>query len=166
MNAGAYKKELKDILIETKAIDKDGNIVNFKENEQKLGYRTSIFKNSDYIILELKLKLYKGKQNEIEEKMRLYKKQRIEKQPYEFPSAGSTFKRCDGLITAKLIDECGLKGYSIGGAEVSKKHAGFIINKGNATSKDIMDLINYVKEKVYEKYNVKIEEEIVILGVF
>ena len=87
----------------------------------------------------------------------------LEKQPLEFPSAGSTFKRGEGFITSKLIDECGLKGYSIGGAQISEKHAGFIINKGNATSKDILDLIEYTKRKVYEKFNVKIEEEIEVI---
>ena len=91
-------------------------------------------------------------------------KKRKEKQPIEFPSAGSTFKRGENYITAKLIDDCGLKGYRIGGAEVSTKHAGFVINKENATSKDILDLIKYIKEKVYEKYNIKIEEEIEIIG--
>ena len=89
---------------------------------------------------------------------------RKEKQPIEFPSAGSTFKRQEGVITAKVIDECGLKGKSIGGAKVSEKHAGFIVNYNNATAKDVIDLIKYVKEKVYEKYGIKIEEEIKILG--
>ena len=96
--------------------------------------------------------------------MNNFLKERKEKQPIEFPSAGSTFKRGENYITAKLIDECGLKGCRIGGAEVSTKHAGFVINKENATAKDILDLIKYVKGKIYEKYNIKIEEEIEIMG--
>ena len=163
MNAGAYGKEMKDIILETKCMNKEGNIVNLSNDEQNLVYRGSIFKNNEYIILETKLKLQKGNIDEIQNKMNQYMTQRKEKQPIEYPSAGSTFKRGKGFITAKLIDECGLKGYSIGGAQISEKHAGFIINKGNATSKDILDLIEYTKRKVYEKFNVKIEEEIEVI---
>ena len=104
-----------------------------------------------------------GKKEDINKKMNEYKKARKEKQPIEFPSAGSSFKRQEGVITAKLIDELGLKGFIIGGAKVSEKHAGFIINDGNATAKDVIDLIEYIKKKVYEKYKIKIEEEIRIL---
>ena len=96
--------------------------------------------------------------------MNNYLKQRKEKQPLQYPSAGSSFKRKDGIITAKLIDECGLKGYKIGGAKVSEKHCGFIINYEDATAKDVIDLIEYVKKRVYEKYKIKIEEEIKIIG--
>ena len=164
MNAGAYGKEMKDIIIETKCLTPDGNIVVLKNDEQELVYRGSIFKYNNYIILQTKIKLQKGNVKEIEKKMDEYSKNRMEKQPLEYPSAGSTFKRGDGFITAKLIDECGLKGYTIGGAQISEKHAGFIINKGNATSKDIIDLIEYTKRRVYEKFNVMIEEEIEIIG--
>ena len=163
MNAGSYNKEMKDIIIQTKCIDKNGNIKIFLNNEQELGYRKSIFQNNEYIILEVKLKLKKGNCEEIENVMENIMKQRKEKQPLEYPSAGSTFKRGNGFITAKLIEKCGLKGYSIGGAQISEKHAGFIINKGNATSKDILDLIQYTKNKVYEIYHVKIEEEVEII---
>ena len=142
MNAGAYGKEMKDVIIETKALNKEtGNIEILKNEEQELKYRSSIFKNKKYIILQTKLRLKKGNTEEIEKKMTDYLMQRKEKQPLEYPSAGSTFKRGDGFITAKLIDECGLKGYQIGGAQISEKHAGFIINKDNATTKDILDLI-------------------------
>ena len=164
MNAGAYGKEIKDILIETRCMDENGNIKILKNDEQELEYRGSIFKKNKYIILESKLKFQKGKKEEIEKKMNEYTNQRKEKQPIEYPSAGSTFKRGEKFITAKLIDECALKGYSIGGAQISEKHAGFIVNKGNATSKDIIDLIEYTKQKVFEKFNVKIEEEIEIIG--
>ena len=164
MNAGAYGKEMKDIIIETECIDKQGNIIILKNEEQKLVYRGSILKNKDYVILKTKLQLERSSKEEIQAKMDEYAKKRKETQPIEYPSAGSTFKRGDGFITAKLIDECGLKGFSIGGAQISEKHAGFIINKGNATSKDIIDLIEYTKRKVLEKFNVKIEEEIEIIG--
>ena len=164
MNAGAYGKELKDIIVSTKAINKEtGEIETLKNEEQELNYRSSIFKNRKYIIIETMLNLQKGIPEEIERKMNDFLNQRKEKQPIEYPSAGSTFKRGERFITAKLIDECGLKGYQIGGAQISEKHAGFIINKNNATSKDILDLIKYTKKKVFEKFGVQIEEEVEII---
>ena len=164
MNAGAYGKEIKDIIVETKALNKETEKIEVLKNKnQDLKYRSSIFKNKKYIILETTLNLSKGKTEEIEQKMNEFLAQRKEKQPLEYPSAGSTFKRGDGFITAKLIDECGLKGYQIGGAQISEKHAGFIINKQKATSKDILDLIEYTKKKVFEKFGVHIEEEIEVI---
>lgn len=164
MNAGAYGKEMKDVIIETKVLNKEtGNIETLKNEEQELKYRSSIFKNKKYIIMQTVLRLQKGNTEDIEKKMNEYLMQRKEKQPLEYPSAGSTFKRGDGYITAKLIDECGLKGYQIGGAQISEKHAGFIINKDNATTQDILDLIEYTKKKVFEKFGVQIEEEIEII---
>lgn len=164
MNAGAYGKEIKDINISTKCMDYDGNIFILQNKEQEFEYRSSIFKNEKHIILETKLKLEYGKKEEIKNKINEFLSSRKEKQPLEYPSAGSTFKRQDGVITAKLIDECGLKGVKIGGAMVSPKHAGFIVNYSNATAKDVLNLIKYVKEKIYEKYGIKIEEEIRIVG--
>lgn len=164
MNAGAYGKEIKDINISTKCMDYDGNIFILQNKEQEFEYRSSIFKNEKYIILETKLKLEDGKKEEIKNKINEFLSSRKEKQPLEYPSAGSTFKRQEGVITAKLIDECGLKGVKIGGAMVSTKHAGFIVNYSNATAKDVLNLIKYVKEKIYEKYGIKIEEEIRIVG--
>ena len=164
MNAGAYGKEIKDINISTKCMDYNGNKFELSNEKQEFAYRGSIFNKEKYIILETKLKLSYGKKEEIKQKMDGFLSSRKEKQPIEFPSAGSTFKRQEGVITAKVIDECGLKGKSIGGAKVSEKHAGFIVNYNNATAKDVIDLIKYVKEKVYEKYGIKIEEEIKILG--
>ena len=164
MNAGAYGKEIKDINVSTKCMDYDGNIFELSNKEQEFEYRSSIFNKKDYIILETKLMLEYGKKEEIKKKMDEYLLSRKEKQPIEYPSAGSTFKRQEGVITAKLIDECGLKGFQIGGAKVSEKHAGFIINYNNATAKDVIDLIKYVKEKVKEKYGIKIKEEIRIVG--
>ena len=164
MNAGAYGKEMKDIVISTRCMNMKGEIIELSNEEQKFKYRSSVFNTKEYIILEAKLKLKKGKKEDIELQMNEYLNQRKEKQPLEYPSAGSTFKRQEGIITAKLIDECGLKGYKIGGAMVSEKHAGFIVNTGDATAKDVLELIKYVKDEVYKKYGVKIEEEVKIVG--
>lgn len=164
MNAGAHGSEMKDIVLSTTYMDMEGNIFNINNQEHKFEYRESVFCKKKYIILSSTLVLQYGDKDLIEEKMNEYAKYRKEKQPIEYPSAGSTFKRGDGYITAQLIDQCGLKGYSVGGAEVSTKHAGFIINKDNATSKDILDVINYVQESVYKKFNKKINLEIEILG--
>ena len=164
MNAGAYGKEFKDITISTTCMDYYGNIIELTNEEQEFGYRSSIYNRKHYIILSTKLKLQYGNKQDIQTKTAEYLKQRKEKQPIECPSAGSTFKRQDGIITAKLIDECGLKGYAIGGAKVSEKHAGFIINENNATAEDVINLIKYVKQKVFEQFGVKIEEEIKIIG--
>ena len=164
MNAGAHGKEIKDIIKEVTAVDYDGNIHLFKNKQCEFEYRHSKFLEGKYIILQVKLLLKKGKKENIKSKMDEYAKYRKEKQPIEFPSAGSTFKRGTDFITAKLIDEAGLKGYSIGGAKISEKHAGFVINTGNATAQDVLDLVKYVTDKVYEKFGKKIELEIKVLG--
>ena len=166
MNAGAHGREMKDIVLSTTYINEDGKIYELTNEEQEFTYRHSTFFEHKYIILETKLLLQKGDRKQIEEKMNEFIQWRKDKQPLEFPSAGSTFKRGDNFITAKLIDDCGLKGYTIGGAQVSEKHAGFIINKGNATSQDIFELIKYTKKKVFEKFKVRIEEEIELIGDF
>ena len=165
MNAGAYGVEMKDIVVSTKYFDLNTyEIKIIANNEHNFEYRKSIFQNLNTVILETTLKLQKGNKEEINAKMQEYAEKRKTTQPLDKPSAGSTFKRGTDFITAKLIDESGLKGYSIGGAQVSEKHAGFIINTGNATAKDIINLINYVKEKVYEKFGKTIEEEVKIIG--
>ena len=123
-----------------------------------------MLKNNRYIVTEVELELQKGNEDMIKQKMEEYAKYRKEKQPIEYPSAGSTFKRGKDFITAKLIDDAGLKGYTIGGAEVSIKHSGFIINKGNATAKEIIQLVEYIKEEVYKKFSKKIELEIEVIG--
>ena len=163
MNAGAHGREIKDIVKIVKCVDNKGNEKEFTNEQMEFGYRTSILKKEKYIVTEVEIELEKGNKEEIQSKMNEYAKYRKEKQPIEYPSAGSTFKRGKDFITAKLIDDAGLKGYSIGGAEVSKKHANFIINKGNATGKDIHDLILYVKETVKRETGVdlKIEQEFV-----
>ncbi len=164
MNAGAHGKEFKDIVSTVTCMDYDGNIHQFENEDMHFEYRRSMLKDNPYIVLEVHMEFQKGEEKDIKEKMEEYATYRKEKQPIEYPSAGSTFKRGTDFITAKLIDEAGLKGYSIGGAEVSSKHAGFIINKGDATAKDILELIEYVKHEVEEKFDKKIELEIEIMG--
>ena len=163
MNAGAYGAEIKNVLLSTKYIDLDGNIYTIKNGEHDFSYRHSVFSCNDCIILEATFKLEKSTCEDIEKKTRQYCRLRKENQPKE-PSAGSTFKRGENYITAKLIDECGLKGYTIGGAKVSEKHAGFIVNFNKATAEDVINLIEYVKKKVYEKFNINIELEIQMMG--
>ena len=164
MNAGAHKKEIKDILESVTILDEDNKLRELTNEELHLEYRRSILFEKKYIVIEAKFNLQKGKYEEINSKMQEYKKYRQEKQPIEYPSAGSTFKRGENYITAKLIDDAGLKGYTIGGAQVSEKHAGFVINKGNATAKDILELIEYIKEKVYKTSKEKINLEIEVIG--
>ena len=164
MNAGAYGSEFKDIVEEITYITKNGKIETIKNSEANFLYRYSKFCDTDDIILSAKLKLEKASPDEIMKKMQENLEHRMEKQPLNFPSAGSTFKRGDDFITAKLIDEAGLKGYKIGGAEVSEKHAGFIVNTSNATAKDVIELIEYVKKIIKEKYNKNIELELEIIG--
>ncbi len=164
MNAGAYGGEFKDIVVSTTYIDKDLNIHTISNKEHNFEYRNSIFKDKNFIILKSKLKLKEDIKENIEAKMKQNSNKRKESQPIEYPSAGSVFKRGNGFITAEAIDKCGLKGYNIRDAYVSEKHAGFIVNKGKATAKDVIDLIEYIKQVVYEKYKIKIEMEIKIIG--
>ena len=164
MNAGAHGKEMKDIIKTVTCMDYSGNEKKFSNQEMNFKYRKTILNEEKYIVTEVELELEKGNKQEIKEKMDEYAKFRKEKQPLEYPSAGSVFKRGEDFITAKLIDEAGLKGLSVGGAEVSTKHAGFIINKKNATAKDVLELVNKVKEEVYKKFNKKIELEIEVIG--
>lgn len=164
MNAGAHGKEFKDIVNLVTCMDYDGTIHQFKNKDMEFSYRRTMLKENKYIVIEVGMEFKKGKEKEIKQKMEEFADFRRKTQPLEYPSAGSTFKRGTDYITAKLIDEAGLKGYSIGGAEVSTKHAGFIINKGEATAKDILELIEHVKHKIEEKFNKKIELEIEIMG--
>ena len=164
MNAGAYGGEMKDIVNEVTYLDYDGNTHTINNSECEFSYRHSKFFDEKAIILQAKLNLEKGNKSEIENKVKDLLEQRKEKQPLEYPNAGSTFKRGEGFITAKLIDECGLKGYSVGGAQVSEKHAGFIVNKNNATASDILELIEYVQKKVKEKTEEDIKLEIEVIG--
>ena len=163
MNAGAHGKEMQDIVYSTKYIDLSGNIHTILNKEHQFNYRTSIFAKKNYIILQANLKLKHGDKEQIKQKMDEYSKWRKENQPLEYANAGSTFKRGNNFITAELIDKCGLKGYKIGGAQVSTKHAGFIVNTGEATAQDVLKLIEYVKREVYKKFEKVIELEIEVL---
>lgn len=163
MNAGAHGKEMKDVVTTITYMDRCGEIHKIRNEEAKFEYRNSLFAHKDYIILEVEMQLETGNAEEIQTKMIEYATYRKEKQPIEYPSAGSTFKRGTNFITAKLIDDCGLKGYQIGGAQISEKHAGFIINKENATAEDVIKLMEYTKEQVYNKFGKIIEPEIEIL---
>ncbi|MCF0126461.1 MAG: UDP-N-acetylmuramate dehydrogenase [Clostridia bacterium] len=164
MNAGAHGKEMKDIVKNIKLIDYNGIEKTLTNEQMKFEYRTSILKEEKYVVTEVELELEKGNKEEIKKKMEEYLNFRKEKQPIEYPSAGSTFKRGTDFITAKLIDEAGLKGYAIGDAQISTKHAGFVVNKGNATAKNVMELVDYVKKVVYERFNKEIELEIELIG--
>lgn len=165
INAGAYGGEFKDIVEETVYLDLEDYKIKVLDNEKhEFSYRHSIFEEKDAIIINCKLKLKKGKKEEIQKSMNENINSRKEKQPIEYPSAGSTFKRGEDFITSKIIDECGLKGTHVGDAEVSTKHAGFIINKGNATASDIIELIEQVKNKVLEEKGKELKLEIKIIG--
>lgn len=165
MNAGAYGGEMKDVLVECRHIDSDGNLGSLKGEELGLSYRTSAYEHNGYIITTLVMKLKKGDKAEIKAKMQELLQRRKDKQPLEYPSAGSTFKRPVGYFAGGLIEECGLKGCSVGGAQVSEKHAGFIINKGGATAQDVLDLIKYVQDRVYEERGIHLEPEVRLITV-
>ena len=164
MNAGAYDGEMSKVITNVKYIDIDTNEIKVLSNKElDFSYRKSIFQKMNTVILEVEMKLKKGNKEEIKAKMLENKEKRVSTQPQDFSNAGSTFKRGNDFITAKLIDEAGLKGYQIGGAKVSEKHAGFVVNTGNATAEDIINLIEYVKKVVYEKYGKKLETEVRII---
>ena len=165
MNAGAYGSQISDILLDVTYMDDELNIKTITNKECKFGYRESIFThNPNYIILSATFKLEKGNTKEIETKMKENSLARRTKQPLEYPNFGSVFKRPEGYFVGKLVDDAGLRGYKIGDAQVSEKHTGFIVNLGNATCKDILELIEYVQDTVYNKFNVKLTPEVVIIG--
>jgi len=164
MNAGAYGGEIKDVIISACLMDSCGNIVTLSNSQLELGYRTSIISKKGYIVLEAEFELEKGNQEEIKNKLNEFTIRRREKQPLELPSAGSIFKRPKGNFTGKLICDANLMGYTVGGAQVSKKHAGFVVNIGNATAADIIKLTDEVKNKVKEQFGVELELEVRKLG--
>lgn len=164
MNAGAYGGEMKDTVVSATAIDMMGNEVTLSRDDMRLGYRTSVFKNSELIITAVSLKLAIGKREDIRAAMDDYFNRRREKQPLEYPSAGSTFKRPEGYFAGALIEKNGLKGASIGGACVSEKHAGFIINTGSASCKDVLTLIEKIKDTVRQNDAVELEPEVIFVG--
>lgn len=164
MNAGAYGGEMKDVILSVSHIDTEGHIGSFGADELDFSYRHSIYSGKGYLITDAVLKLSKGSFDEIKRSMDDYLSRRKSKQPLEYPSAGSTFKRPVGHFAGALIEQCGLKGKSIGGAQVSEKHAGFIINKDDAAAKDITDLIKFVQDTVFDKTGVRLETEIIKVG--
>lgn len=165
MNAGAYGGEMKDVVKKVTLL-KDSEVVEFSNEDACFEYRNSKILKENMIVLSTELTLEKGNFDEIKEKMNGFNKSRVEKQPLEFPSAGSTFKRPVGYFAGKLIMDSGLRGYSVGGASVSEKHCGFVINKGGATAKDVITLIENVKNIVNDKFGVILEPEIRIIGEF
>jgi len=164
MNAGAYDGEIKDVIISACLMDACGNIVKLNNSQLELGYRTSIISKEKYIVLEAEFELEKGNQEEIKNKLDDFTARRKEKQPLEMPSAGSIFKRPHGHFAGKLISDANLIGYSVGGAQISKKHAGFVVNTGNATAADVIKLTDDVKNKVKEQSGVELELEVKKLG--
>ena len=163
MNAGAYDGEMKDIIRSVRLLTKEGKILEKSGEEMGFAYRRSICSAGDYIVLSATLKLAKGDRRAIRDKIADLTRRREEKQPLEYPSCGSVFKRPEGYFAGKLISDAGLKGYRIGGAQVSEKHAGFIINTGGAKAQDVLDLIAYVQKKVLEESGVSLECEVRIL---
>ena len=166
MNAGAYGGEMKDVLVDVTVLTPEGEILVLKNEELELGYRTSIIAKKDYIVLEANVKLTKGDKEAIKARMDELRVQRTTKQPLEFPSAGSTFKRPEGYFAGKLIQDAGLRGFQVGGAQVSEKHCGFVINKDNATAADIVELMKQVSEKVQAEFGVMLEAEVKRVGEF
>ncbi len=166
MNAGAYGLEMKDIVEKVEVLDSSLELKSLNNKQMEFGYRKSIISQKDYIVTTVYFNLKKGNQNEIKKTMEELNEKRKDKQPISFPSAGSVFKRPEGNYAGKLIEEAGLKGMTIGGAQISEKHCGFIINKGNATAKDIYNLIDYIQRAVYERFGVKLETEIKLMGKF
>lgn len=166
MNAGAYGGEIKDTLIEAVVLTEQGEVLTLEASQLELGYRKSCILDKKYIVLEALFGLQKGDEEKIKEDMKHYNEQRRLKQPLDKASAGSTFKRPEGHFAAKLIEDAGLKGYQIGDAAVSDKHAGFVVNLGNATSKDIINVCNYVADTVKEKFQVSLEMEVKKIGKF
>ena len=166
MNAGAYGGEMKDVIVAAKVLTPSMEVLELSKEELDLSYRHSCIPEKEYIVLEATLALVPGEEKQIRAIMDDFKNRRIEKQPLEYPSAGSTFKRPEGYFAGKLIQDADLRGYTVGGAQVSEKHCGFVVNKGNATAKDVCNLIDDVRKIVYEKFQVEMEPEVKMIGEF
>lgn len=166
MNAGAYGGEMKNVLKEVTVLTKEGEVLVIPAKALELGYRTSVIPKNGWIVLGAVLRLKKGDQEQILARMEELKEQRITKQPLDLPSAGSTFKRPEGYFAGKLIMDAGLRGFTVGGAQVSEKHCGFVVNRGNATAADVWELICEVKRRVKEMTGVELEPEVKLLGDF
>ena len=166
MNAGAYNGETADTILWAQVMDPEGNVQKLYKEDLQMGYRSSIVMKKGLIVLRAAFSFEKGDPEQIREKVRTLSQARREKQPLEYPSAGSTFKRPEGYFAGKLIEDCGLKGYAIGGAQVSEKHAGFLINRGGADAAQMRRLIAYVQDTVFEKFGVRLEPEVRFIGEF
>lgn len=166
MNAGAYGGKMKDITESVTVLTPEGELLTLKREELEMGYRTSLIARKGYLVLEAVLKLTRGNQEQIKEKMADLRQRRISKQPLEYPSAGSTFKRPQGYFAGKLIMDAGLRGFQVGGAQVSEKHCGFVVNTGDATAEDVLELIRQVSAKVRALEGVTLEPEVRLLGEF
>ena len=164
MNAGAYDGEISHVIESAEVLDENCNVLNLTNEELDFGYRSSLVMKKGYTVLSAVFKLQKGKVKTIKDLVNDLTHKRESKQPLEYPSAGSTFKRPTGYFAGKLIQDAGLKGYSIGGAAVSEKHSGFVINKGNATAKDITDLIEHIQYEVKKQFGVDLHTEVRIIG--
>lgn len=166
MNAGAYGGEMKQVVQSVTVLSDEGEVMELDNGTMEFGYRTSIIRNRHFTVLKVSIKLAEGEQGAIKTRMEELAAQRKEKQPLSYPSAGSTFKRPEGYFAGKLIMDAGLRGYSIGGARVSEKHCGFVINEGNATAADVAEVILEVQERVKDKFGVSLEREVIYLGDF
>lgn len=164
MNAGAYGGEIKDVVFKTDFINENGEVITIKDEEHQFSYRDSYIQKNHGVVIRSWIKLRDGNKEEIKARMEDLLQRRKDKQPLEMPSAGSVFKRPEGFYAGKLIEDCGLRGYSIGGAQVSEKHCGFIVNTGNAKTQDVLDLIAHIQSKVKDKFNVDLNTEVRIIG--
>ena len=164
MNAGAYGGEMKDVVREALVLTENGEQLRLSREELELGYRTSSVAREHYIVLEAVLDLAEGDKEAIEARMLELKEARTGKQPLEYPSAGSTFKRPEGYFAGKLIMDAGLRGFRVGDAQISEKHCGFVINRGEATAQDVRDLVSHVQQEVRRKFGVDLELEVKLLG--
>lgn len=163
MNAGAYGGEIRDCIVSAAVLDADGTVQRLKKDQLDLGYRSSVIQKKGYIVLNAVFQMQEGEKETILQRMREMNESRRQKQPLEYPSAGSTFKRPEGHFAGKLIEDAGLRGYRIGDAQVSEKHCGFVINRGNATAAQVLELIGHVQEKVFQMSGIKLEPEVKII---
>ena len=166
MNAGAYGGEIKQVVESVRVLSSEGEILTLDNDTMEFGYRTSIIRNRNFTVLSVTFRLREGNREEIRARIEDFQKRRMEKQPLNYPSAGSTFKRPEGYFAGKLIMDAGLRGFQIGDARVSDKHCGFVVNVGKATARDVTDVIEEVQEKVRERFGVSLEREVIYLGKF